>query len=531
MAINKIKKERSTESICRLCFAEREHFQLIFIDEYSSLNEWIENLTSLKIMNVPNVPASLCIECENTLRNFESFREMCFTNDRVIKEMFSQDNPKNDHTEVSNNMSTVREVKIDHSEIQETDIMDTTISDVDNTETTIVYSDIKIEDASLLNSEDNTAENESSPDIKDDTQDDLKFNHNEVSSNVSEVSEVQIDHREIQETDILNTTISEVVNTKIRIEYPAIKIEDASLLNSEDNNDDNNAENESSSDTEEDLELEKSQSLVQTVTKNKKAHICSLCDKGFKNATRLKIHIRSHTQERPFKCKDCGKSFTTHSNLKRHIQGHNGLKPYSCDMCPASYYQSSHLLSHRSVHEELGHMSTQNDTEGNETSWDTEHVQEYEKSESLAGNSNCTKDKRKYCLICKIFVHRMTQHQLIHKETRPFKCEYCSNGFAQMYKLRMHIRKHTQEKPYICGQCNKGFTNSANLRIHIRSHTQERPYQCKNCGKAFITSGHLLRHSQTHSGLKPFVCDVCQGRFAQKSHLARHKRVHAKLIS
>lgn len=36
-------------------------------------------------------------------------------------------------------------------------------------------------------------------------------------------------------------------------------------------------------------------------------HRCKFCGKGFSSDSALKIHIRSHTGERPFACNDCGK--------------------------------------------------------------------------------------------------------------------------------------------------------------------------------------------------------------------------------
>lgn len=35
-------------------------------------------------------------------------------------------------------------------------------------------------------------------------------------------------------------------------------------------------------------------------------HRCKFCGKGFSSDSALKIHIRSHTGERPFACNDCG---------------------------------------------------------------------------------------------------------------------------------------------------------------------------------------------------------------------------------
>ncbi|XP_062709635.1 zinc finger protein 337 [Aedes albopictus] len=84
---------QSVAAICRLCFMEQVPTDLepIFDDDSGYLSEWIEKLTSLKITNVPNAPTSLCSSCKSTLEAFDSFREMCITNDHVFKETFCQD--------------------------------------------------------------------------------------------------------------------------------------------------------------------------------------------------------------------------------------------------------------------------------------------------------------------------------------------------------------------------------------------------------------------------------------------------------
>lgn len=105
-------------------------------------------------------------------------------------------------------------------------------------------------------------------------------------------------------------------------------------------------------------------------------------------------------------------------------------------------------------------------------------------SEQKPGETN----GKKFCKICNKYVNRLTQHQLIHKEVRPFQCTYCSKGFNQLCNLKKHVRIHTKEKPYLCSECNKGFTNSTELKIHMRIHTQERPFECIECGKSFVTS-------------------------------------------
>lgn len=54
---------------------------------------------------------------------------------------------------------------------------------------------------------------------------------------------------------------------------------------------------------------------------------CEYCKKGFTRPSSLKIHINSHTGEKPFVCtfEGCGRSFSVLSNMRRHARVHAEL--------------------------------------------------------------------------------------------------------------------------------------------------------------------------------------------------------------
>ncbi|WP_330925761.1 C2H2-type zinc finger protein [Candidatus Sororendozoicomonas aggregata] len=81
-----------------------------------------------------------------------------------------------------------------------------------------------------------------------------------------------------------------------------------------------------------------------------KDHICGYCDKSFETSSRLKLHIRTHTGDKPYRCKSCGRGFAQQSALTDHIRSHTGEKPHKCDVCGKAFGRSNTLKTHMRVH-------------------------------------------------------------------------------------------------------------------------------------------------------------------------------------
>ncbi|KAL9541381.1 hypothetical protein MBANPS3_009156 [Mucor bainieri] len=56
-----------------------------------------------------------------------------------------------------------------------------------------------------------------------------------------------------------------------------------------------------------------------------KQYICSFCFKKFMRPSSLKIHVYSHTGEKPFNCTHpgCRRKFSVQSNMRRHLRVHS----------------------------------------------------------------------------------------------------------------------------------------------------------------------------------------------------------------
>ncbi|KAJ9597647.1 hypothetical protein L9F63_011481, partial [Diploptera punctata] len=57
------------------------------------------------------------------------------------------------------------------------------------------------------------------------------------------------------------------------------------------------------------------------------------CNTSFSRKSNLILHLRTHTNEKPFKCTICNMSFKQKSNLVRHSGVHTNEKPFKCSQC------------------------------------------------------------------------------------------------------------------------------------------------------------------------------------------------------
>lgn len=177
-----------------------------------------------------------------------------------------------------------------------------------------------------------------------------------------------------------------------------------------------------------------------------------MCDKSFYTAFKLKMHLRVHSDERPYICNQCDKSFRWWNSWKVHQKWHDGLKPHKCSSCDYKTLYKSHLVEHRRL----------------------------------------------------------------HTGEKPHKCSHCDKEFRTKASLLFHIRIHSGEKPYSCPHCERRFSQWSTLRGHISTHTGEKLYQCSICDKEFKSKKCAYKHyavvhkNEISSSGKSYSCSQCK---------------------
>ena len=88
-------------------------------------------------------------------------------------------------------------------------------------------------------------------------------------------------------------------------------------------------------------EEEEEEITVRKGAKRKRGHECDFCEKVFRYPyTCVRTRTRNRTNAM------CARSFRTSGVLKVHVRTHANEKPYECDVCEKRYRQSSGLKYH-----------------------------------------------------------------------------------------------------------------------------------------------------------------------------------------
>lgn len=88
-----------------------------------------------------------------------------------------------------------------------------------------------------------------------------------------------------------------------------------------------------------------------TAKRTKRKYLCQICEKEFLGFNDLRKHIRIHTDERPYQCQHCSKSFRQGGCLKNHIASQHGTtQTFICYYCNKSFPIKERLRLHMRLH-------------------------------------------------------------------------------------------------------------------------------------------------------------------------------------
>nr|XP_014351540.1 PREDICTED: transcription factor E4F1-like [Latimeria chalumnae] len=284
---------------------------------------------------------------------------------------------------------------------------------------------------------------------------------------------------------------------------------------------------------------------VQLALNEEGRYLCQMCDKTFKTANILKVHMVTHSDKKDFVCTLCGNAFRTKGSLIRHNRRHTDERPYKCRKCGMSFRESGaltrHLKSLTPCTERIKFNTSKEiivnkdgipkvfGMEEGSTSESDDVGQDERGTDRLIDTKTISGQKNYKCPYCSQ-IFSTASHRRLHIKThlgyKPFKCQVCGKEFVTGYLLKKHTETHIGDRRFKCGECGKLYRTIAHVRDHMRAHTDERPYPCPECGKHYKTKNAQQVHLRTHFDDKPFVCQFCSRSFREKGSLVRHVRHH-----
>lgn len=181
----------------------------------------------------------------------------------------------------------------------------------------------------------------------------------------------------------------------------------------------------------------------------------------------LRVHLRSHSQEKSISCPFCGSMFGEKYKFIDHI-----MRQYTKDVPP---------------------------------------------------NVNTESNICNIC--CKEFASKRiyNEHLKNHNSTR--KCPIC--GYVtRATSLNKHmLYRHSDERNFACDQCPSKFKTLSDLRKHLVSHTGASVFECEECPFVARSRGSLKTHRKKAHGLgtgDTYKCHLCEVNFQRANSLTRH---------
>ncbi|KAF5278371.1 hypothetical protein FQA39_LY05860 [Lamprigera yunnana] len=157
------------------------------------------------------------------------------------------------------------------------------------------------------------------------------------------------------------------------------------------------------------------------------------------------------------------------------------------------------------------------------------------------GSNSFNKDECSFfkCPQCDLVLEKLClyrKHMEMHKNTKKYKCDQCSNSYNVEVNLKLHMSLHVKSRP-TCPVCDKKFQRLASLKAHIIVHEVDETFTCIHCLSEFDLeddyNNHMEKHNQRKVGSAVnntlLECSICKHVFQNAEQRKEHISSHLKI--
>ncbi|XP_045509636.1 zinc finger protein 227-like [Colias croceus] len=462
------------DNICRICLDSLEgKYKVSLTDTFKGLRvfKYINYITNIEIKENDGFPFSMCLKCYDEFETAVNFREKCIQSDNKFREHNSLS--KNDNTvcifkeesndyELSENYNSNNEPMIDVKPLLNSNVLEY------DTYECITEFQSSNEDEVLTCNKCNVVFKTATT------------LHRHQAKNKCEVTRLECDD------------CGEVFKSKLKMAVHWKKMHLLSKLICPN--------------------CKKNFKTFKSLNRHKSKKICHRIDEEW-------VHIEGVGKTRVFTCKACSYSTKKSGNIIVHVRIHTNERPYTCSICPKRFKQIAALGFHQDYKHKKSTLPQEKCKICGKICQGVKRLKQH-----IARVHN---EPKTQCTICKMSLRKrcLKTHMARHADHKDFTCEVCAQSFYTHSELITHrLRKHSEDKRYTCDLCPYKTSKSTLMNNHANRHKSGQ-LSCNICFVFVKDRGRLLKHQELHMDGKVFQCPYCHLKYFTN----KAKRNHVKM--